>query len=233
MIDWDDGRRRSSSFDFLLPQREEDVLVPTERILYSRRFHQAILIAPTLEFIGVAAFVVWTSLSVSLTRNAAFALLGLCGLAVLVRLALRTSRYKAVIFAIVVAGIWGTNRLGWEGLGNLVVLAFGLRLLMKWIRWRWYRKLIVTDRRVIQVDGIVGSSQATMPLFRVTDALLHTGVIGEILGFADFRIESAGQDQALGHIKFLDDYKSFNDLVIRLSTTGSEATDESDLDRRM
>ena len=61
----------------------------------------------------------------------------------------------------------------------------------------------VTDNRMILVSGFVVRKVAMMPLTRVTDMSFRRSALGRLLGYGEFIIESAGQEQALHTINFL------------------------------
>jgi uncharacterized membrane protein YdbT with pleckstrin-like domain len=61
----------------------------------------------------------------------------------------------------------------------------------------------VTDKRMILVSGFVVRKVAMMPLARVTDMSFQRSALGRLLGYGEFIIESAGQEQALRTINFL------------------------------
>ena len=61
----------------------------------------------------------------------------------------------------------------------------------------------VTDNRMILVSGFVVRKVAMMPLTRVTDMSFQRSALGRLLGYGEFIIESAGQEQALRTINFL------------------------------
>ncbi len=207
-----------------LPLKNEDFLVHDEEVLYDRRFHSAILLQPAFELIAALTLVVWIQLDIGLTRSTIAVIMVLSSIWILGRLILkvhRSTRRSLVIFGAMIALAVALRR-DRELLALLIVGGFGIRFFGRWLRWAFYRRLLITNRRVIEVDGLVGSSVATMPLFRVTDALLARSPAAEILGYALFRIESAGQDQALGRINFLDEADRFHELLIQLSTTAKK-----------
>jgi uncharacterized membrane protein YdbT with pleckstrin-like domain len=61
----------------------------------------------------------------------------------------------------------------------------------------------VTDMRMILVSGFVVRKVAMMPLTKVTDMSFRRSALGRLLGYGEFIIESAGQEQALRTINFL------------------------------
>lgn len=70
------------------------------------------------------------------------------------------------------------------------------------IEWN-LRRFVVTNRRFIEVSGIITRNVAMMPLTRVTDMRYERTLLGRTLGYGTFVLESAGQDQALSRIDYL------------------------------
>ena len=68
--------------------------------------------------------------------------------------------------------------------------------------WRleWF---ILTDKRLLLTNGVIDRRTGTMPLIKVTDIAYHQPLIGDLLGFGTFVLESAGQDQAMHEIQFV------------------------------
>jgi uncharacterized membrane protein YdbT with pleckstrin-like domain len=58
--------------------------------------------------------------------------------------------------------------------------------------WWQARQLVVTTRRVVWRSGVVGKSERSIPLSRVTDVSVKYGVLGRLLGYGNIYIESAG-----------------------------------------
>lgn len=77
-----------------------------------------------------------------------------------------------------------------------------LRAVWKLLDWR-HDVFIATDRRLLNTYGLVTRKVAMMPLGKVTDMSYVRTAPGKILGYGTFRLESAGQDQALSTIKFV------------------------------
>lgn len=73
-----------------------------------------------------------------------------------------------------------------------------------WAIYEWYREtLIVTDKRLLLLTGIITRNVAIMPLVKVTDLTFNRSATGLMLGYGKFVVESAGQDQALSTIDFV------------------------------
>lgn len=75
-------------------------------------------------------------------------------------------------------------------------LASALFTLWRVLEWRteWF---IATDRRLLKTYGLITQRVAMMPLAKVTDMSYDRSILGRLLGYGEFVMESAGQDQAL------------------------------------
>ena len=62
---------------------------------------------------------------------------------------------------------------------------------------------VVTSRRMILTSGLLTRKVAMMPLNKVTDMSFQRSPTGQLLGFGEFVVESAGQDQALRNVDHL------------------------------
>jgi membrane protein YdbS with pleckstrin-like domain len=88
---------------------------------------------------------------------------------------------------------------------------------MVWFGWRvadwYYDRFILTNKRVMVVNGLVTRKVAMMPLLRVTDMKYEQSPLGRMLNYGTFVLESAGQEQALREIKHLPNP---NELYLRV-----------------
>jgi uncharacterized membrane protein YdbT with pleckstrin-like domain len=91
------------------------------------------------------------------------------------------------------------------GARNIVWIAWGFLLL--WALWRaanWaVEYFVVTSRRMILTSGVLTRKVAMMPLNKVTDMSFQRSLGGRLLGYGEFILESAGQDQALRNIPYI------------------------------
>jgi Bacterial PH domain len=78
-----------------------------------------------------------------------------------------------------------------------------------WLVWRvlnWRRDwFVATDKRFLLFYGFISRRVAMMPLLKVTDMTYDRSILGRILGYGKFVLESAGQDQALSTIDHVPD----------------------------
>jgi hypothetical protein len=67
----------------------------------------------------------------------------------------------------------------------------------------WRRYFVVTENRLMLVTSLIFTDVAMMPLAKVTDMRLSESILGRMLHYGEFIVESAGQEQALSHVRFV------------------------------
>jgi uncharacterized membrane protein YdbT with pleckstrin-like domain len=77
-----------------------------------------------------------------------------------------------------------------------------LRLAIKVFEWG-ETYFVVTSQRFILATGLLTRKVNMMPLSKVTDMSFQRSTMGRILGYGEFILESAGQDQALNKVDHL------------------------------
>ncbi len=82
-----------------------------------------------------------------------------------------------------------------------LVVLWALWRLLEW-RHDWF---VATDKRLILTYGLLTRRIAMMPLTKVTDMSYRRSIPGRLLGYGQFIMESAGQDQALHNITWVPD----------------------------
>jgi uncharacterized protein YjbI with pentapeptide repeats len=80
-------------------------------------------------------------------------------------------------------------------------------VLAAWQGWRiakWWRAyFVVTDRRMMLITALVNKKIDMIPFAKITDISFSQSRLGRALGYADFFVESAGQEQALSRVQFV------------------------------
>jgi Bacterial PH domain len=90
-------------------------------------------------------------------------------------------------------------------LGAVMWIAWGvlfLRLIWKTINWA-VDYFVVTSERLLLTTGFLARRVNMMPLTKVTDMSFRRSFPGRLLGYGEFIVESAGQDQALRNVEFI------------------------------
>jgi len=81
----------------------------------------------------------------------------------------------------------------------LAVVAWTVWQLVGWRR-EWF---LATDKRLILTQGLIAKRVAMMPLTKVTDLSYVRSIPGRVVGYGQFVLESAGQDQALREVSWI------------------------------
>lgn len=84
----------------------------------------------------------------------------------------------------------------------LIWLILLLRLVWKVLNW-YVDYFVVTSERLLLTRGFLTRRVNMMPLTKVTDMSFRRSFPGRLLGYGEFIVESAGQDQALRNIEFI------------------------------
>jgi uncharacterized membrane protein YdbT with pleckstrin-like domain len=110
-----------------------------------------------------------------------------------------------VLVGLAIAG-WLSNVVNGNGTAILVIwILWGLlflRLAVKVFEWT-ETYFVVTSQRFLLTTGLVVKKVNMMPLTKVTDMSFQRSSMGRILGYGEFILESAGQEQALNHVDHL------------------------------
>jgi len=77
-----------------------------------------------------------------------------------------------------------------------------LRLVWKVMNWA-VGYFVVTSERLLLTRGFLTRRVNMMPLTKVTDMSFKRSFPGRLLGYGEFIVESAGQDQALRNVEFI------------------------------
>jgi membrane protein YdbS with pleckstrin-like domain len=117
-------------------------------------------------------------------------------------------QHPAVLIRPIFEVLVGLAIAGW--LSSSIAHGNGIALLVIWILWivlllrlgfrayEWSETyFVVTSQRMLLQTGLVTRKVNMMPLSKVTDMSFQRSSLGRILGYGEFILESAGQDQAL------------------------------------
>ncbi len=103
----------------------------------------------------------------------------------------------------------------WEPLAWIALIS--LVGAIGWIVWRYaswtFRDYIVTNRRVIQVEGIVNKVSRDSSLEKINDAVLRQGLFGRMLHFGDLEVLTASE-QTVDKFEMLNDAAEFKKTML-------------------
>ena len=111
-----------------------------------------------------------------------------------------------VLLGLAVAG-WLSNAVAHGSTGVLLVIWILWAILLARLAWKiveWaLTYFVITSQRLLLAKGFLFRRVDMMPLAKVTDMSFNRSLRGQLLGYGEFVVESAGQDQALRHIEYL------------------------------
>lgn len=131
--------------------------------------------------------------------------------------------------AVVVGCGWLTAALAPQ-LGDRALVVWWLAAAAS-VRFAWFLLLwrvewfVATDKRMLLLTGLVTHQVGMMPLVKVTDMRYSRSVLGQLLGYGQFLLESAGQDQALRQIGWVArPDETYRDLCALIFTPNGPGT---------
>ena len=152
-------------------------------------------------------------------------------------LVLEVRRHPAVLLwsflltiAVTIVSVWvaaafslGTSPDVVDTLASLVIVFFVLRFLWQALQW-WANRIVVTDRRIFQVWGVLTRRVASMPLEKVTDMTYRRTIWGRLFGYGDLLVDMPGQQPGLSYMHHVPKPDFFYRTVTSL-VTGAVALD--------
>ncbi len=99
------------------------------------------------------------------------------------------------------------------GIIVLVLVVLGLLIFAyRWLRWT-NQHYIVTNRRILLVEGILNKRSADSSLEKINDLRLEENILGRMLGYGDLDIITAA-DTAIDRFRMLKDAKEFKRVML-------------------
>jgi uncharacterized membrane protein YdbT with pleckstrin-like domain len=115
--------------------------------------------------------------------------------------------------------------------GTALVVVWWLWLLLL-IRFVWkvaewsVDYFVVTSKRMLSTTGLITRKVAMMPLGKVTDMSFQRSLLGRMLGYGEFILESAGQDQALQTVEYVPYPETLYLEVCQMLFPGKDDSDD-------
>ena len=137
-----------------------------------------------------------------------------------------------ILLGATVIAIWLDLSVSQANSGVLKYIWFVWIVVLGWAWWQWiewrHTQVVATDKRIVLFEGWINHKVSMMPLKKVTDMGYQRSLLGRILGYGTFVLESAGQDQALSQISFVpnpdENYRAICAVVFGLR----QPTDDDD-----
>src|SRR5688572_14703055 len=108
------------------------------------------------------------------------------------------------------AGLLGTGML------LVVALVLGVLLLGRWVWWR-NKVYVVTNLRVLKLEGLVSKSHRDASLDKINDLVMSQSVLGRLLNYGDVQILTANESSAMTFHK-LQDPVAFKRQILQVRT---------------
>ncbi len=122
----------------------------------------------------------------------------------------------AVLFAAsAIFGLGDENVQVSNGIGIIVLVLVVLGLIIfayRWLRWT-NQHYLVTNRRILLVEGILNKRSADSSLEKINDLRLEENILGRMLGYGDLDIITAA-DTAIDRFRMLNDAKEFKRVML-------------------
>lgn len=131
---------------------------------------------------------------------------------------------SVAVAVITVLAVFAAQRLN----NNAVLLALALNLIpiiwfvSKFLDWL-NEEYIVTNRRIVQTEGVINKSVIDSSLEKINDVVLSQSALGRIMNFGDLEILTASQE-GINHLNLLSDPVKFKVAMLN----AKEALRDSD-----
>lgn len=135
-----------------------------------------------------------------------------------------------IVGGLILAGVL-SKWLSGSGGGQALVLIWWAWLLLL-IRFVWkvaewsVDYFVVTSSRMLLTTGLIVRKVAMMPLSKVTDMSFQRSLLGRMLGYGEFVMESAGQDQALRTVNYIPYPETLYLEVCQMIFPGKDSDDD-------
>lgn len=104
-----------------------------------------------------------------------------------------------------------------DQLAGLIVFALTLYSAWKIAQW-WWGRYVITDLRVLYIEGIISRKVSSIPLEKVTDTTYARSVWGRLLGYGSLLLDTPGERPGLDTLSHLPNpdevYRLIASLVV-------------------
>lgn len=89
-----------------------------------------------------------------------------------------------------------------DSIAGWLVLGFTGYCLVKVLQW-WMARYVITDQRVLLIEGLVRVRVSAIPLAKVTDTTFSRSLSGRIFGYGDLLLDSPGEQPGISTLTCL------------------------------
>lgn len=202
--------------------REKRFLAYNEEIVISARLSWVYGALPLFRVVVIALAIVFAQ---SGTFGIWIIPIGL-GAVQLIRMAGFAGDLGFVTVAAILALLWaGAQFTLDDGTRNILLWSLAIAAILKGVMDFFFTRLFLTDKRILMRTGILTERRSTLPLRALTDMRYDQTLFGRMFDYGHFFVESAGQNQALSQLRFVDAPLRFYRIVMELSLGGQLPSD--------
>lgn len=89
-----------------------------------------------------------------------------------------------------------------DSVAGWVVLGFSAYCLIRVAQW-WIARYVITDQRVLLIEGLVNVRVSAIPLAKVTDTTFSRSLAGRLFGYGDLLLDSPGEHPGISTLTCL------------------------------
>jgi uncharacterized membrane protein YdbT with pleckstrin-like domain len=105
-----------------------------------------------------------------------------------------------ILVALTFVAFWWLPDVRWIRWGYLVLIIPVVRVAAGFVSWLM-NVYVVTNRRVVEVSGVVNKKVMDSSLEKLTDVVLTQRLFGRILGYGDIEVLTAASTAAVNYLK--------------------------------
>ncbi|MGL5811521.1 MAG: PH domain-containing protein [Nocardioides sp.] len=108
---------------------------------------------------------------------------------------------------------------------SLIALVVAIALLVRaaWQALEVSRdRLVITNRRLFRITGVINQTRANMPMARILDITVERTLLGNQLGYAHFTFETAAQEQGLREVRYVTEPRKKGGRKVERSRAGGK-----------
>jgi uncharacterized membrane protein YdbT with pleckstrin-like domain len=138
-----------------------------------------------------------------------------------------------ILIALITVGslLFGSTLLPGFGYAGLLLNGIPLTLMLSaYLRWS-NEQFIVTNRRIIQVDGIINKHTIDSSLDKINDVVLSQSFFGRMLGYGDLEILT-GSEVGVNKLTCIQDPLEFKQAMLNAKESLRDAHTDSPNDAR-
>jgi len=121
--------------------------------------------------------------------------------------------FAAAVLAIIIFLRWWQPDWRWV---NWLIIAFVVpvfRIVWGFIAWRM-NVYALTNRRVVEVTGVINKTVADSSLEKLTDVVLRQSLLGRMLGFGDIEVLTAAAGAGINYLKQIRHPMQFKQAMV-------------------